>query len=93
MLPGEAVVEELGDEFGRGTVGRRQTRQHRIRLQGAVRDQSRAFIDGDAGDLVILVPRGEARDDDARIDRGQRRVRSRADRTSSAVSTGSRSAG
>jgi hypothetical protein len=34
-----------------------------------MRDERRTVVDGQAGDLMMLMPRREARDNDARVDR------------------------
>lgn len=57
MADGKPVTQELGHEFGWGAVRWRQARQHRIRLQRAVRDERRAVVDGIAGNRMMLVPR------------------------------------
>ena len=69
MVTGETFAEELGHEFGRGPMRWRQACEYRIRLQSTLRDERRTVVDGQAGDLVMLMPRREARNDNARVDR------------------------
>ena len=56
MVTWEAFAEELGDEVGWGPLGWRETCEHRICLQSALRDERRSVIDGQSGDLVMLMP-------------------------------------
>jgi hypothetical protein len=91
--PWKAIREPVADGVPTCSVRRRQTREHRVSLQGAVRHEARAPLDGAASGLVTLVPRGEGRHRDARVDCNQRRIRSSVARTCSAVSLGNRCPG
>jgi len=89
----KTIREPVADGVPRCSVRRRQTREHRVSLQGAVSHEARAPLDGPASGLVTLVPRREGRHRDARVDCNQRRVRSSVARTCSAVSLGNRRPG
>lgn len=69
MVASEAFAEELGHEFGWGPMRWRQACEYRVCLQSTMRDERRTVVDGEAGDLVMLMPRREARDNHARVDR------------------------
>ncbi len=69
MVASETFAEELGHEFGWARCGGRQAREDRVCLQSTMRYERRTVVDGQAGDLMMLMPRREARDNDARVDR------------------------
>jgi hypothetical protein len=69
MVTSETFAEELGHEFGWGPMRRRQACEYRVCLHRTMRDERRTVVDGQAGDLMMLMPRREARDNDARVDR------------------------
>jgi hypothetical protein len=69
MVTSETFAEELGHEFGWGPMRWRQACEYRVCLQSTLRYEHRIVVDGQAGDLMMLMPRREARNDNARVDR------------------------
>lgn len=85
----ELLLDELVRCSRGGAMGRRQSRQHRIRFNTHVCWDSRSPINRVARGAMTLVPGGKRSDGHARIDRDHRRVRSIVSRTISSVRGGS----
>src|SRR5215204_1817296 len=86
----ELLPQEVSNDLTGRAVWRRKARQDGEGFERAVLDESHVLVECASCRVVFLVPRGEYGDDDARIDRLHRRMRSSVSRTVSDVSGGSR---
>ena len=89
----EPLGQERRDQPRGRPVRRGQAGEDGVRLEEDVGRHARTPRERRRGARVALVPRGEGRHDDARVDGDHRRVRSSVSRTRSSVSGGSFSPG
>ena len=84
----EAIGKKVSNERRRDAVRRRQSGQHRVRLQRAMRNQTSTATDGAFCYFMEHMPGGVSRDDNTGVEHNHRRIRSSVSLTISGVSGG-----